>query len=65
MNVITIQDFLFERPSRRTPRVAQVTQDILGGFSFTSSRFTRNNNGLGLLQDFHVSKGFVNCGAPG
>lgn len=57
--VLTVQDLLFDGPGARRVKVAQVAQDVLGGFRLARSRLSRHDDGLGLLHGLHVAEGLI------
>lgn len=57
----TIKDLLFDRSSRRAPKIAEISQKILSRFGLSRSRFTGYDNALWLFQYFHIPESFITC----
>jgi hypothetical protein len=57
----TVKDLLFDRSSRRAPKIAEISQEIFSRFGLSRSGFAGYDDALRLFQHFHVSEGFVAC----
>lgn len=60
VSALTVEDELFHGLRvGRAPVLTQVLEDCLLGLGLSSSRFSRDNDGLALLATSHVTVGLV------
>ena len=58
---LTLDDAVFDWTGVRAPVVDEILEDVFGRFGLSGATLATDDDGLTLLQDFHVAVSLVSC----